>query len=131
MRMMRIILLCILFSVALNALFAGYSFMFDPSGSGLNISVNRLEYSPFNSYFIPGLVLFTSIGLLSLITAIVTILKWKQYPWMIMIQGAVIFGWIVIQMAMLREVNYLHYIFMMIGVLLFFFGFRIKKLMKI
>lgn len=127
MRIIRVAIVCILFLVALNALVAGYLFMSDPSGAGLHITVSRLQHSPFTDYFIPGLVLFFAIGILGLFTAIITILNWRYYSWVIMMQGVVLLGWIVIQIAMLQELNFLHYIFITISALLLFFGYRLRN----
>ena len=67
MAKIRIITIVLLFVVSANALFAGYSFMSDPSGQGLKTSVILLRFSPFKDFFIPGLILFTINGLFDLI----------------------------------------------------------------
>ena len=55
----------------LNALIAGFLFIIDPSGDKLGLSVAYLQSSPFTSYLIPGLTLFTVIGIGNLITTFV------------------------------------------------------------
>lgn len=48
--------------VGIGALFGGCAAMLNPNGP-MGISVELLENSPFDNYFIPGLILFTVIGL--------------------------------------------------------------------
>ena len=59
----------VLIITSLNALAAGYSFIVDPDGSGLGITMDYLQHSPFRSFLIPGIVLMTCIGIVSIIAA--------------------------------------------------------------
>ncbi|MFZ4546284.1 MAG: hypothetical protein ACOYN4_02550 [Bacteroidales bacterium] len=45
------------------ALYGGLSMITDPSGSSLQLEIQLLQGSMFNSYIIPGLVLFILLGL--------------------------------------------------------------------
>lgn len=126
-RVFSIILLAI---VAVNALAAGYSFMSDPSGRGLGISTDRLKYSPFNDYFIPGLVLFVANGVFTVFTLTLISIKYKNYPLWIVIQGSILLGWIIVQVIFLREFNFLHFLFIVIGALIMLSGVRLNKLMR-
>src|SRR5687768_17449237 len=86
----RVSAIVILFVISLNALAAGYSFISDPSGTGLGISVEYLKPSaPFRNYFIPGLILFTVIGVFGCIVATLAIIQGQHYPVLILSQGCI------------------------------------------
>ncbi|MDP1802945.1 MAG: hypothetical protein Q8L81_16405 [Bacteroidota bacterium] len=124
---MRIISISLMLLVALNALVAGYLFISDPSGSKLQIPVTWLQHSPFKDFLIPGIVLFTVNGILNIVAAIFAIFKWKNWPKMIYIQGLLLTSWIIIQIIMLQDLNFLHYILAGIGILLMFLGWQLNK----
>jgi hypothetical protein len=126
MKKIRIFTTVLLLIVAINALVAGYMFMEDPTGSKLKISVSVFANSPFNDFFIPGIVLFTLIGIMNAIAALFTILEWKYYQLLIVIQSVILLGWILIQVMMLQETNLLHYALAGTGSLLFMLGNRLN-----
>lgn len=126
MKTIRIITIALLLLIAVNALIAGYLFIIDPSGSRLQIPVSRLQYSPFTNFLIPGIVLFTVNGVFNLVAAIATIIKLKIYPTLIVWQGIVLIGWIVIQVGLLQDFNFLHFTLGFMGMLLFVFGNRLN-----
>lgn len=126
-RPLRIIAIGLLVSNSVNALIAGWLFMKDPSGSSLGASINLLEHSPFQNFLIPGIVLFVANGLCSLIAACAALLRWKYYAWLIGFQGGILTGWIIIQVILLQEVNFLHFLFGGIGVLLSALGIVLKS----
>ncbi|HOW32438.1 MAG TPA: hypothetical protein PLP88_12815 [Bacteroidales bacterium] len=83
--------------VAAGALPAGYAMMADPSGEGLGMTTEMLTHSPFGSFLIPGIFLFTVNGLLQLIAGILT-LKRRNYMWLPGIGlGIALLIWIIVQ----------------------------------
>lgn len=126
MRTIRVTTIILLLVVGINALVAGWLFMADPSGSRMHISVTALQHSPFTDFSIPGAVLFIAIGLLSILAAFAAIFKRRDYPRLIVFQGMLLLGWIVIQMLLLRDVSFLHVIFATTGIVLFVFGNRLN-----
>lgn len=126
MKTIRTITIVLLIIISINALFAGYSFITDSTGSGLGISVTKLQHSPFPDFFIPGIILFVFIGLFSLLTAGLTIFHLQNFPRFIVYQSVLLLGWIAVQMILLREINFLHLLFLFLGLLLFMFGNRLN-----
>lgn len=125
---LRITVIVLLFIVSLNALAAGYSFISEPSGKGIGINTSYLrESAPFNNYLVPGIVLFTVIGICSSIIAVITIKKKNHYPLLIILQGAVYVGWIVVQLFMVTQFHILHAIIGGIGLLLMLIGWMMSK----
>lgn len=124
----RITAIVLLFVVSLNAMVAGYSFISDPSGSGLGISVDYLkDTAPFKDYFVPGLILFVVNGIFSSVIAFLAICRWKYFASLISFQGCVFLGWIVIQLMMVTSFHPLHAIIGTIGIALIFLGWVLQK----
>lgn len=125
---LRITAIVLLFIVSFNALAAGYSFITDPSGRGLGISLNYLRQSaPFSDYFIPGIVLFTGIGVLGCIITVLAIMKQRHYPFLVLMQGCILVGWIAIQLMMVTAFHPLHLIIGLIGITLMLLGWLINQ----
>jgi hypothetical protein len=126
MKVIRITTILLLLVVAANALVAGYLFIVDPSGVKLNIPLSTLSHSPFNNFLIPGIILFTMNGVLNLVAAVAIILKLKIHPLLVVWQGIILIGWVVIQIILLQNFNFLHLIMIIIGLTLFVFGNRLN-----
>lgn len=126
MKTVRTLAIILLLFIAINALVAGYLLMIDPSGSKLGLPLSLLRYSPFQDFFIPGIILFTANGLLNLNATLFALLKWKNYPAFIVWQGIILFLWIFIQVILLREFNFLHAALGSMGIVLFIFGNRLN-----
>ena len=125
---MRVTAIILLFITGLNALAAGNGFITDPSGEGLGMKTEYLRFSFFNNFLIPGIILFTAIGLLSIVTAIFAIKKARLYPLFIFIEGCFLTGWIVVQIMLVKDFNWLHFTFLAVVLLLIFLGRKIKAL---
>ena len=116
-----------LFIIGLNALAAGYSFMVEPSGADIGIPLSYLQYAPFKNFFIPGLVLFITIGVGCMLTAFFALKNFNFYPHVLFAQGCILLGWIVIQMLMLRDLNWLHIVCGSSGIAWMVMGLQLVK----
>ncbi len=110
-----------------GAIYGGWHLMNHPDGSSLQMPVYVLQYSPFTDYFIPGLILFVANGLFSFFVLIALLFKIPKHPWLVMIQGAILTGWIVVQCLMLQSIHTLHVIFGSIGAVLMICGWMINS----
>ena len=113
--MVRNLAITLLFITGLAALAGGWGFVSDPSGEKMQIPLEWLQNTPFNSYFIPGLILLIVLGLGSIGAAFVSIRRLPHYSQWIISIGAIIVGWITIQVLMLQMLHWLHYLFGGIG----------------
>ncbi|HEY1022110.1 MAG TPA: hypothetical protein VGE06_07340 [Flavisolibacter sp.] len=119
----RIAAIALLLLISLNALVAGYSFITDPSGNGLGISTTYLEpAAPFDTYFIPGLVLFCVIGVWGAAVGVLAITQTRHYPFLVFAQGCILLGWIVIQLLMVTIFHPLHLVIALSGIALIVLG---------
>ncbi|MFO7977269.1 MAG: hypothetical protein R6U64_01305 [Bacteroidales bacterium] len=114
---------------AAGALFGGWHLMMHPDGSSMGMTVQVLEHSPFDSFLIPGILLFFFLGMFSLVVLGTIVFDHRQYPWLIMIQGGIILGWILIQMILLQTVVTLQVGFGAIGLLLVVCAWMLKELL--
>ena len=73
-----IVLMVSVFFQALSGLGGGAFLIADPTGETLNLSLSFLINSPFPDYLIPGIILFTVLGVYPLI---VTAGLWKRKYW--------------------------------------------------
>lgn len=125
--LITIVVVVLLLLNGLGALYGGWNLMMYPDGSSLNMGLHWLSGTPFIDYLIPGLILFVVNGLFSLFTVLVYIFRMPYATRLVMIQGVLLIGWIVVQMMLLQTVNTLHIVFGSIGLALFFLGWITKE----
>lgn len=118
----RTVTITLLLFTAFGAFYGGFFFMMDPTGKLMHMSTYPLMTSPFLDYFYPGLILFCANGVLPLTAAIATWKKTTYCNYLIILQGLVLLGWIVIQVSMLQIFNPLHLTMALIGVTLTVLG---------
>ncbi|NMB25116.1 MAG: hypothetical protein GX986_06245 [Firmicutes bacterium] len=101
--------------VGIGALAGGAAALLNPY-EPLGVPVDALEFSPFDNYLIPGIILFTVIGLGSISSALLLYSGSRfrgcvsaTFSWALVI-------WIVVQCLMLRTIHFLHITFLAIGV---------------
>lgn len=83
----------------------------------LGVSVEILKKSPFSNYLIPGIILFTIIGLGNVICAFMFRFKSRFQGYISSVFSWALVIWIVVQCIMLNTVAFLHVIFFIIGLI--------------
>ena len=106
----------------IGAIYGGRNLIMHPDGSSLEITTEWLKYSPFDNFLLPGIILFVVNGLFSLFVLIAVITNSQFRGKLIFAEGILLCGWILIQMIMLREVNFLHITLGSVGILLVIIG---------
>lgn len=101
--------------------------MIDTTGEGVGLSSSRLKFLPFKNYFVPGVLLFTVIGMGSLGIAVMLFRRRRQAPIVLMLHGFVLVGWIVVQ-ALSVPSSFLQYVFGTIAVVFIISGFILSRL---
>lgn len=117
-KVIRYAVITLLFFTGINALIAGALFVLDPSGHKMGMSVAYLQYSPFQTFLIPGIILFIVNGCLNIAAAVAVVRKTGKSGRFAVIQGVLLGGWIVVQVILVRDINPLHIIMFSIGLLL-------------
>ena len=100
---MRWILGALLLVIALNAFGGGYYGLSGAPG----VPTAWLEGSPFESYFIPSLILFTVVGGAFLIAGVAVLanLRWRRMA--VAVAVAIAAGWLVTQVAIIGYVSWM------------------------
>lgn len=124
----RIIAIILLLFNAISALLGGWGLMSDPSGETLEMPLRFLEHSPFENFLVPGIILFITNGIFSLLFAVMALLKFMNYSWLVIFQGFILVGWLIIQIIMIREFyGPLHVLYLSVGFLLISTGWVLAR----
>ncbi len=113
-KIIKRILLGLHLFVGLGAMAGGLAAITDPE-TPMGITVEALKNSPFRNFLIPGIVLFTVIGLGNLFSAAMYLAKTKYQGYISSVFSWALVIWIVIQCIMLWAVAFLHVLFFGIG----------------
>jgi hypothetical protein len=120
------VLVVLLGLLALGAIFGGGALMISPSGDLLRMPKSNLGTAPFNDFFVPGLILFSVLGILPVIVIIglikkpkckicesLNLLKDMHWAWSFCfyISFAIII-WIQVEMIFLKTIFWVHFFHM-------------------
>ncbi|HTI58732.1 hypothetical protein [Mucilaginibacter sp.] len=125
---LRIVTTALLLFSAGGAIYGGLKLVMFPDGSTLHLPPALLQHSMFPDYFIPGLFLLIFVGFLGLWTLITVLCGSKLYCLFVMLQGAVLFSWIIIQMLIIQTTSFFHYLLGSIGLVLVLNGYILNQL---
>lgn len=100
--------------VGIGAIFGGLAAIINPY-EPLGITLEPLRNSPFSSYLIPGIILFTIIGLGNIISALVFRYQSRFQGYISSVFSWALVIWIVVQVIMLNAVAFPHVLFFIIG----------------
>lgn len=110
-----------------GALYGSYHLIVYPDGSSLQMSTAYLQHSPFRDYLIPGIILFVMNGACSFIALAALLARYRNAALLIAGQGAILTGWIIVQLMMVSSVYYLHYVLGSCGILLMLSGLLLHR----
>ncbi len=100
--------------VGIGAVFGGLAAIIDPEAP-LGITVDALKNSPFANFLIPGIILFSVIGLGNIVSAVTLWLKSRFQGYISSVFGWALVIWIVVQCIMLESIVFLHVLYFIIG----------------
>lgn len=114
--------------LAIGALAGGAMLFCYPDGSALRMPVSILEHTGFESFRIPGLILFVVNGLFPIVSASATL---RQRPWAarsVIAVGVLLAGWIGVQVALLRSFDApLHGTYLLLGFVIAALGLVLRR----
>jgi hypothetical protein len=124
--------LIVLFTVGVPAVLTGLALITDPSGRVLDMDTSLLNGTMFSDFHAPGYILLVAIGFFSIITAVLTLANYRNYPTLIFYQGVILTGWIMAQIYLLTELHILQAVYGALGIMLMLLGNYLlrKKHMK-
>jgi hypothetical protein len=113
--------------LGISSVIGAVPMMLYPNGSPWQMPQSLLDSSPFESFLIPGIVLFIANGVLSLASLIGVIRRDPGYARWVVLQGAVLAAWLVIEIAMIRQVVTVHYIYGGLAVVMIISGLVLNR----
>lgn len=124
---LRILSVLLLLFNGVGAFYGGFKFITDPTGASLGMNLSLLQNSPFTNYLVPGIILLTANGIMSFVVIALILFKVKFYPFAIIAEGCILFGWISIQVIMLQVIAGLHVGLWTVSVLLILIGIALNR----
>ena len=123
---MKLFLFLLTAFVALTAITSGALLMSYPDGSLFGMSTVLLKATPFNSFFIPGLILFALVGCTNVIAVILNMKTHPlRYAWTI--AGAImLIGCVVVQMLLIGVMHWLQFAYIAIGLMMLLLSWQLK-----
>ena len=102
--------------VGIGAMAGGLAAITNPY-EPLGMTVDLLKNSPFSNYIIPGIILFTIIGLGNIFSAFIFRLNLKLQGYISSVFSFALVIWIIVQCIMLNSIVFLHVLFFSIGLI--------------
>ncbi|MCB9140508.1 MAG: hypothetical protein H6642_19415 [Caldilineaceae bacterium] len=102
--------------IGIGAVAGGLGLMLNPSGGSLGLPLELLEKTPFSTYLVPGLVLFTVNGLGNLAGAVASFTRRRFAGEIAMALGAFLVAWILIQVYWMSGFHWLHWLYLGLGI---------------
>ncbi|PLX13440.1 MAG: hypothetical protein C0597_11745 [Marinilabiliales bacterium] len=147
MKRSRNILLALLAFLGLGAIGGGIILIISPTGEMLGVPITEFKNIPFNSFLIPGIILFSVIGIVPLLLIVallkkpdsklaekINLFKDMHWAWTYSIYIAfTLFGWIHIQLIFLQGVvHWLHSFYMLYAMVILLFALlpQVRNLYK-
>jgi hypothetical protein len=128
--LLKIVASVLLLFNGIGALYGGLMMIIYPDGSGIHLSTDLLEYSIFNSYLIPGVVLLLVNGLPSFFIFGAVLFDHKKLWRLVAFQGIVLIAWLIIQILMIHKIFSLHLVMYAVGICLTSEGFFADRYLK-
>jgi hypothetical protein len=112
--------LCVAFLVllGLGALAGGIALLVKPDGSVMHLDVALLAGSPFTDFTVPALILGGLFGIGSFVVAGLGLAHLRLAPFLAFAIGCGQMIWIVVELAIIKELSVLHPTFFAIGLLI-------------
>ena len=101
--------------IGVGAVAGGFGLMMDPSGESLGTPIELLRETPFSSFLIPGIVLFTVNGVGSLIGAVASFAGFRNSGEIALALGAFLVAWILVQVYWFGGFHWLHWLYLTLG----------------
>ena len=84
--------------LGIGALFGGGQFILAPDGHLIGVPLKMLAGTPFHSFLVPGLLLFTFVGVAPIVAAAITARRLAIGPLAALAVGVTLMSWITVEM---------------------------------
>jgi hypothetical protein len=104
--------------LSVGALGGKIQFVLDPTGESIGMSAELLEGSPFTDYLIPRVILFTVLGVYSLVVCYGLYTR-RRWAWPAALSvGVALIVWVVVQEAIIGFGHWLQWLYLLFGFVL-------------
>lgn len=100
--------------LGIGALFGGSQFILAPDGHLMGLPLKLLAGTPFHSFLVPGLLLFTFIGVAPIVAAAITARHLVIAPLASLAVGVTLMGWITVEMVIFAGLTSLLWAFYLV-----------------
>jgi len=104
--------------LGLGALGGGIALIARPDGSVMQFDVALLAGSPFSDFLVPGLILGGLFGIGSFVVAAMGLRRSRLAPFLAFAIGCAQMIWIVVELAIIRELSFLHPTMFLVGLVI-------------
>ncbi|HXN92688.1 MAG TPA: hypothetical protein VN906_14520 [Candidatus Sulfotelmatobacter sp.] len=109
--------------LGLGALFGGGALILASDGHLLGMPTTLLAGSPFTSFLVPGIILFTFVGIAPLLAAAMTMRRQAFAPIAAVAVGLTLIGWVSVEMVVLAGLGSLAWaMYLVLGVCIALIG---------
>ena len=109
--------------LGLGAMFGGGALILGPDGHLLGMPTKLLAGSPFPSFLVPGIILFTFVGIAPLLAAAMTMRRQAFAPIAAVAVGLTLIGWVSVEMVVLAGLGSLAWaMYLVLGVCIALIG---------
>jgi len=112
---------------AIGAIPAGIGYLLDISGGRMGVSPDMLANSPLDSFLLPGIFLVAVNGLANAAAAYLSFTRHRLAGHAGLILGLLLTLWIIIQVAWISLSSFMQPLFLVIGLINIFLGWKILK----
>lgn len=113
--------------IGVGAVAGGLGLALDPSGASLGVPLELLEETPFATFLVPGIVLFAVNGLGSLAGAVASFARYRYAGEIAMALGAFLVAWIIVQVYWMSGFHWLHWLYLILGIVEAVLGWSVAK----
>lgn len=118
--------------LGIGAVFGGLVLIIDPSGGIIKMPRTLLENSPFDSFLIPGMILFAVLGVFPLIISFALVTKWHwnaanrlnifskmHWSWAYSLYiGFALIIWITVELFLIKGIALIHVGYIFLGLII-------------
>lgn len=102
--------------IGLGAMAGGLGAILNPTNP-MGVPIELLKNSPFDDFLIPGIILFTVIGIGNVISAVIMLFKSRYQGYISSVFSWALVIWIIVQCIIINTISILHVVFFLIGVI--------------
>lgn len=123
---MKTLLFLLVSFIAVTATLSGLMMINNPDGGIMNLQLSLLAGTPFKDFLVPGILLTTIVGGVNLLAIFYNMQRDpNRYNWAIA-GGIMITGWIVAQIILIHAANWLHFLYLGIGILIILIAYQLR-----